>query len=79
MNDQRVFEFFDYVCFDDGLEPWLGIVGKGEKQRTLTREEFFPSKERKGAKKRRCEVRVSDYADIDFSDYLSNDRKRRIR
>lgn len=71
MDDQRVFEFFDYVCFDDGLAPWLGIVGKGEKQRIMTREGFFPAKEIKRDKKRRCEVRVSDYVDVDFSDYIS--------
>lgn len=38
VSDPRVFDFADALCFDDGLAPWLGILGKAPPVRTLTRE-----------------------------------------
>lgn len=37
LSDPRVFDFIDDLCFDEGFGPWLGILGKGPRVRTLTR------------------------------------------
>jgi radical SAM superfamily enzyme YgiQ (UPF0313 family) len=37
LSDPRVFDFIDDLCFDEGTAPWLGILGKGPRVRTLTR------------------------------------------
>jgi hypothetical protein len=44
LSDPRVFNFVDDLCFDEGTAPWLGILGKGPRVRTLPE-----SKERKTA------------------------------
>ena len=35
LTDPRVFEFVDDLCFDEGTEPWLGIIGQGPRVRTM--------------------------------------------
>ena len=37
LTDARVFDFIDDLCFDEGTGPWLGILGKGPRVRTLSR------------------------------------------
>ena len=39
LTDPRVFDFMDDLCFDEGTAPWLGILGRSPRVRTLTREE----------------------------------------
>ena len=39
LSDPRVFDFIDDLCFDEGTGPWLGILNKSPRVRTLTREE----------------------------------------
>ncbi len=34
MDDPRVFDFFDRVCYDEGYAPWLGVLGLGPEVRT---------------------------------------------
>ena len=68
LDDPRVFDFVDAVCFDEGFGPWLGIVGKGERQNILTREGFAPAKPREPEPFR---VRVSDYTGLELDRYLA--------
>jgi len=35
LNDPRVFRFVDEICFDEGTAPWLGLLGKGPRVRTM--------------------------------------------
>ena len=37
LADPRVFDFADDLCFDEGFAPWLGILGKGPRVRTMSR------------------------------------------
>jgi radical SAM superfamily enzyme YgiQ (UPF0313 family) len=39
LTDPRVFDFIDALCFDEGTAPWLGILGRSPRVRTLTRVE----------------------------------------
>ena len=68
LSDKRVFDYVDFICFDDGFEPWLGILGKAEKQRLLTRDTWYPAKESKPGAYR---VQVSDYTGLAMDRYLS--------
>ncbi len=68
MRDKRVFDFFDYVSFDEGFNPWLGIVGKIELQSVMTRNGFIPAKPFTPGK---YKVPVSDYTGLDITRYLS--------
>jgi hypothetical protein len=36
LSDPRVFDFVDDICFDEGFAPWLGILGKGPRVRTMS-------------------------------------------
>ncbi len=36
LTDPRVFDLADFLCFDEGFAPWLGIVGKAPFTRTMT-------------------------------------------
>jgi hypothetical protein len=36
VNDPRVFAYVDDLCFDEGFDPWLGILGQGPRVRTLS-------------------------------------------
>ena len=36
LTDPRVFGFADFLCFDEGFAPWLGILGRGPLTRTIT-------------------------------------------
>lgn len=69
MDDPRVFDYFDFVCYDEGFAPWLAIIGKAEMQSVRTRDGFSPAKRNRGAAK--CKVRVSDYDGLDLDAYLS--------
>lgn len=68
MTDKRVFDYFDYVCFDEGFDPWLGILGHQKLQSLMTRDGFFPAEPREPGK---YKVKVSDYSGLNFNDYLS--------
>lgn len=48
IRDERIFDYIDYLCFDDGELPLLRIIEGGELVRTMTRErmEFTPSHEK---------------------------------
>jgi radical SAM superfamily enzyme YgiQ (UPF0313 family) len=35
LTDPRVFDFVDDLCFDEGFAPWLGILDKGPRVRTV--------------------------------------------
>ena len=59
MNDPRVNEFFDFVCFDDGFMPLLDICEKiGIKTPPRTAAKCFT-------------VEKPDYASVDFTRYFS--------
>ena len=36
LTDERVFEFIDELCFDEGFGPWLGVLGLGPRMRTIS-------------------------------------------
>ncbi len=36
LTDERVFEFIDELCFDEGFGPWLGVLGLGPRVRTIS-------------------------------------------
>lgn len=78
LTDERVFDFFDFISYDEGFEPMLGILGLGPRVRTRTRgttPESIRAPRPCAAKgpcaEARCKVRVSDYADLDLSRYIS--------
>ena len=68
LDDPRVFDFFDTIAFDEGFDPWLGIVGLAEPRRVLTRAGFAPAKPRPPEPYR---VRVSDYTGLELDRYLA--------
>lgn len=68
MTDTRVFDFFDYISFDDGFNPWLGIIGKTELQSVMTCDGFMPAKPSTTGK---YKVSVSDYTGLDMTRYMS--------
>ena len=70
MGDSRVFDYVDFVCYGEGFDPWLGLVGQGPLCRTRTRDRRYPDLEGCPAS-RHYEVPVSDYTGIDFSRYIS--------
>lgn len=74
LTDERVFDFFDFVSYDEGFEPLLRIINGKELIRTRTKGSN-PSviKATCGCDtaSRRAVVHVSDYADLDLGRYLS--------
>ncbi len=75
LTDARVFRFVDYICYGEGFDPWLGIIGQGPLVRTRTIADFkdgFPPPASTGhACGGQYRVPVSNYDDLDFSKYLS--------
>ena len=72
LTDERVFDFFDYISFDEGFEPLLRIVTDKPLLRTRTKG-TSPDIIRKcpGAPGAKAVVRVSDYTGLDLHRYLS--------
>jgi len=73
LSDPRVFDFIDALCFDEGCAPWLGILGKGPKVRTLTRQDLRTASSAAaicGAVARR-EPPVPCYDGLDLSRYFN--------
>jgi len=67
LADPRVFDFIDDLCFDEGYEPWLGILGQGPSVRTLT-----ASGSTLGARHSTSNVlQCPDYSGLDLSRYIS--------
>ena len=75
LTDERVFDYFDFVSYDEGFDPMLGILGLGPRVRTRVRgttpadlaRDRCPSGSGEGAYR----VRVSDYTGLDLGRYLS--------
>jgi radical SAM superfamily enzyme YgiQ (UPF0313 family) len=69
LDDPRVFDFFDYVCLDDGEEPLERIARGGGLVRTLVRRDgrvVYVA----GAGSSRCVAPgCPDYAGVDFGSY----------
>lgn len=72
VEDARVFDFFDDICFDEGFAPWLGILGLGPRVRTLNRDSLGqpPSTPTEVASPS-YEVFSPDYTGLDLSAYFS--------
>lgn len=71
LTDERVFDSVDFICYDEGFRPWLGVLGLGPRVRTRVR---GTTPESIGGL---CaggdgdyKVPVSDYTGVDFSRYL---------
>jgi radical SAM superfamily enzyme YgiQ (UPF0313 family) len=60
LSDPRVFDFVDDLCFDEGTAPWLGILGKGPRMRTLTREALGGQRSEIGDQRSVCPHPTSD-------------------
>ena len=75
LTDERVFDYFDFISYDEGFDPLLGVLGLGPRVRTRTRgttpEDLRAGVAACGRAGARAVVRVSDYADLDLSRYLS--------
>ena len=77
LDDPRVFEFADDLCFDEGTAPWLGILGKGPRVRTMTRDSLSPAVLRASAPPREPShpygngMPCPSYAGLDLSRYFS--------
>lgn len=73
LTDERIFDFFDYISYDEGFAPLLGILGLGPSIRTRTRgtsPELLMAHRCLMADEP-CRVRVSDYTGLDLNRYLS--------
>ncbi len=75
LTDERVFDYFDFITYDEGFDPLLGVLGLGPKVRTRERG-TSPAVLRKGAcpsatNHEPYRVRVSDYTGLDLDRYLS--------
>lgn len=74
LTDERVFKYFDYISYDEGFAPWLGIVGLGPLVRTRTAgtaPEVLKDTSSSRMPKEKCKVRISDYEDLDLNRYIS--------
>ena len=75
LTDERVFDFFDSITYDEGFEPLLGVLGLGPKVRTRERG-TTPDAIRGGGcaaapGRAPYRVRVSDYTGLDLGRYIS--------
>ena len=84
MDDPRVFDFFDRVCYDEGYAPWLGVLGLGPEVRTrespsVRKCESASVPNRQPANLPTCQLSnlptcdlfIPDYAGLDLSRYVS--------
>ncbi len=78
VNDPRVFEYVDDLCFDEGFAPWLGILGQGPHVRTLSTKKGDLNAQR-STLNAQCSTsdiqhaafHVPSYAGLDLSRYLN--------
>ncbi len=76
LSDKRVFSYFDYVCYDEGLQPWLAILedrlkesdatAPGGCSRVLSKDGLHSFAESKSPP-----LLVPDYTGLDLSNYFS--------
>ncbi len=74
LTDERVFDYFDFISYDEGFAPLLGILGLGPRVRTRVRGTTpadVANGKCVGVASGPCKVRVSDYSDLDLGRYLS--------
>ena len=73
LTDERIFDYFDFISYDEGFAPFLGILGLGPKVRTRTRgtSPKLLMANRCQLADEPCKVRISDYTGLDLSRYLS--------
>ena len=69
MTDRRVFNFADYVCYDDGFAPWLGILGLGPQVKVRSAEIDGIADAHGDTEK--YSIAVPDYSGIDFGRYIT--------
>lgn len=73
LTDARVFDLVDHLCFDEGFDPWLGVLGKAPPVRLASRTALPPAVLR-AAPNRPCpspRFCVPDYRGLDLSRYFS--------
>ena len=72
LSDDRVFDFFDAICYDEGFAPWLGLLGLGPSVRTVRRGESKAEDSASSAPLgAEYQVVAPDYAGLDLGAYLS--------
>ncbi|MEI7901890.1 MAG: radical SAM protein [bacterium] len=76
LTDPRVFGFVDFLCFDEGFTPWLGILGKAPLIRTasvghLPSSVLCPPSFQLPTADRRLPIAVPSYSGFDLSQYMS--------
>mgnify|MGYP000860875968 CR=1 FL=1 len=75
LADPRVFDFVDDLCFDEGIAPWLGILGQGPRTRTLSRAEIGDRRSEIGKSRPATALRsptaFPSYEGLDLSRYFS--------
>ena len=78
LEDRRVFDYFDFICYDEGFTPWMQILNgdlspaeterPGGKYRIRTRDGLFGGKEDYSGE---ASLLAPDYGGLDLSNYFS--------
>ena len=76
LTDERIFDFVDFICYDEGFAPWHAILkgtlapGKaktpGGNARIRTRDGLMDIPQEKPS----CDLPMPDYSDIDLERYI---------
>ena len=69
ITDQRIFEFVDYICYDEGFAPWQGVLGEHALVRTRTRSGYHDTSVA-GGESKKYHIIEPDYEGIDFEQYI---------
>lgn len=70
ITDRRIFEFVDDILYDEGFDPWKGVIGKGEAVRTVTKDSQLPPKLCSTTPPGRPHL-MPNYEGLDLSGYFS--------
>lgn len=69
ITDERIFEFVDYICYDEGFAPWQGILEEHGLVRTRTSTGYHNESVAESVPQK-YQVIEPDYEGIDFEKYI---------
>lgn len=69
LTEERIFEFVDYICYDEGFAPWQGVLGEHGLVRTCTSTGYH-NELVAGSAYTKYQVIEPDYTGIDFENYI---------